>query len=382
MIKSFTAVTREIDDAAAAVAEIKAALDFEKNLLKNSIGLISCFSEFAETGVLKAICEAMPFACIGSTTCICSAGKETEQIMLAIMVLTSDDCNFEAAALPITEKYEESINSALSPVLGRSGEKPALLLAYLPLMNMVSGDMIITAIDKITGGIPIFGTTAVDHNMDYHTAQTIYNGEAFRETAVLGLVCGALNYSFEIASLDEDSARKQKAIITESNGNILMGVNGKTAQKYFEEVGLTQHELTSVSGILPLVIDHKDGTKPVARAFFALTPDEHAVCGGAMPVGATLAIGHVVANDVLNTTQKAVRAIVEKECAILSYSCLARFIALSVDNTAEAGKIAEVVEDTPYIYAVSGGEICPLMDANGKLKNVFHNYTNVFCKMS
>ena len=68
MIKSFVATTREVDDVQAAVAEITAALDLEKNLLKNSLGVISCFSDFEETGVLKAICDSLPFDCIGSTT--------------------------------------------------------------------------------------------------------------------------------------------------------------------------------------------------------------------------------------------------------------------------------------------------------------------------
>ena len=84
MIKSISATTREIDDAQAAVSELKSALDLEKNLLKNSLGIISCFSDFAETGVLKAICAALPFDCIGATTCICAAGQEIDQIMLTI----------------------------------------------------------------------------------------------------------------------------------------------------------------------------------------------------------------------------------------------------------------------------------------------------------
>lgn len=382
MIKSFSATTREIDDAEIAVSEILAALDPQKNLLKNSLGIISCFSEFEETGVLKAICDALPFDCIGSTTCLCAAGQEVDQMIFAITVLTSDDCSFQTIAVPITEKYEESIGSAMSGLLQQSEEKPVLLLSYFPLMNTVSGDMILTEIDRATGGIPLFGTTTVDHNMDYSTAQTIRNGEAFRETAVLGAIYGNLKFSFEVASLDENKIRSQRAIITGSEGNILIGVNGKTALEYLEEIGLTRSELVSGLGIIPLVVDHKDGTKPVARAVFTLMPDGHAVCGGAMSVGATLAIGRVDMNDVLYTTEKALKPFVEKDSVILSYSCIARYLALSANNTAEAEKVREITGDTQYLFACSGGEICPLSDADGKLKNYYHNYTNVFCKLS
>lgn len=383
MIKSFTAVTREIDDPAYAAEEIMAALEPEKNMLKNSLGVISCYSEFAETGVLKAVCGALPFDCIGSTTCITSAGKQTDRMSFTITVLTSDDCGFETVMLPITEKYEESISSALPPLLNRSGEKPALLLSYFPLMQTVSGDMILKAIDKVTGGIPLFGTSALDHNMDFSTAQTIHNGEAFREAAVLGLIYGNVDYSFGLASLNEDKIKKQKAVITEANGNVLTGVNGKTALEYLEEIGITKSDITTGTGVfLPLVVDHRDGTKPVARAILALTPEGHAVCGGAMTVGATLAVGRVDMEDVLSTTEEHFKSLIKKECVVLSYSCMARYMALGTRYTAEADKMSEMCGDMYYLYACSSGEICPIPDESGKLKNYYHNYTNVFCRLS
>ena len=382
MIKSFTASTREIDDVRAAVTEITTALDLENNLLKNSLGIISCFSEFEETGALKAICDALPFDCIGSTTCLCAAGQEIDQVIFAITVLTSDDCDFHTTSISFSGKYEDAVDAGISALLKQSDVQPALILSYFPLMNTVSGDMILSAIDRATGGIPLFGTTAVDHNTDYSTAKTIYNGEAFREAAVLGAIRGNPNFAFEITSLDENKIRSQKAIITESDGNLLIGVNGKTALEYLEEIGLTKDDLSAGLGIIPLVVDHKDGTKPVARAVFALTPEGYAVCGGAMPVDATLALGRIDMNDVLATSESAMKEFVDKDSFILSYSCMARYLALGANYSAEAEKMREAAGDTQYLFSCSGGEICPLADANGKLKNFYHNYTNVLCRLS
>lgn len=382
MIKSLTATTREIDDAQAAVAEILAALNPEQNLLKNSLGIISCFSDFAETGVLKAICDALPFVCVGATTCLCAAGHEVDQIILAVTVLTSDDCAFDAALIPVAEDYERSIDSAMKDLLSRSEEKPALLLGYFPLITTLSGDMLLSAIDKATGGIPVFGTLAVDHTMEYVAATTIYNGDAFREAVVLGAVYGKPKISFEIASLNENKIRKQKAIITESNGNVLIGINGKTALEYLEGIGLTRAELSAGVGIVPLIVDHRDGTKPVARGVFGVTPEGHAVCGGTVPVNATLALGRVDKEDVLQTTGDAFTALAEKDATVLCYSCVARYFVLGADNTAEAKIVKAAAENAGYLFASSGGEICPLPDADGRLKNYFHNYTIVFCKLS
>jgi hypothetical protein len=350
-------------------------------LLKNSLGIISCFSEFIDTGVIKAVCDALPFDCIGSTTTISSTDGETDQIMFALTVLTSDDCEFVTSLIQISEKYDENISSTLTSLMNEKQAKPELILSHFPLMNIVSGDMILASINRVIGNIPLFGTVATDHTMDYSTANTIYNGNAYREAAVLCFIYGQVKYSFEIASIDDDMIMKQKAVITESNGNILIGVNGKTAVDYLEEIGMTKTDLTSGVGIIPLIIDHKDGTRPIARAAFGLTPEGHVVCGGSMPVGATIAIGRVKADDVLSTITNALTHFVEKDCVIISYSCMARFIALGMNHTAEADKMSELTGSTNYLFSCSGGEICPLPDVNGKLENYFHNFTNVFCKI-
>jgi hypothetical protein len=383
MIKSFTATTREIDDAQVAVAEILARLDLENNLLNNSVGIVSCFSEFDDTGVLKAICDALPFECVGSTSCLIAAGSEIDQIIFAVTVLTSDDCSFVTTSIPISDNYEDSIASVLTPLLESFVAPPALFLGYFPLINTISGDMILSAVDKVTGGIPLFGTMTVDHKEDYSTAKTIHNGEAMREAAVLCAICGNVEYSFDVASLDKDKTRKQKGIITQSAGSLLIGVNDKTALEYFEEIGLTKSDLATGIGIVPLFIDHMDGTKPVARGVFALTPEGYAVCGGMMPVGTTISLGHIDMEDVLKTTEEALRPLIAtRSGAILAYSCMARYLVLGAEYSAEAEKVQALIGDIPYMFACSGGELSPLPDAGGKLKNFCHNYTAVFCRLS
>ena len=384
MIKALTATTRKIDDAQAAVNEVLITLNLERNLLKNSLGIVSCFSEYEETGVLKAICDAMPFDCIGSTTCLCAAGGEVDEVIFAIVVLTSDDCEFRSLTLPITEQYEQSIRSSMVDFLGQSTEKPALLLSYFPLMNTasISGDIMLAAIDSATGGIPIFGLTTADHTMDYSTAKTIHNGDAFHKAVVLGAVFGSPKITFEIASINENKFRKQKAIITESDGNILIGVNGKNAMEYLGEIGFTKEQISTGLGVIPLVVDYMDGRKPVVRAVFTLTPEGYVVCGGEMPVNATLGIGHVDMADVLETTNAALRTLVDKDSVILCYSCIARHLVLGMNDTLEAEKVIELTGGSRYLFAYTGGEICPLPDASGKLRNVYHNFTIVFCRLS
>ena len=382
MIKFLTATTREVDDAQAAAAEITEALGIGKNLLKNSLGIVSCFSEFEDTGALKAICDALPFDCIGTTTCLCATGEEIDQVIFAIAVLTSDDCSFQTALIPISDDCQASIDPPMADLLSRCGERPGLFLSYFPLINTISGDMMLAAIDKATGGIPLFGTTAVDHTRDYSSSKTIYNGAAYREAAVLGALCGNFKAEFEVTTLNEDKTRKQKAIITEAVGNVLISVNGKPALDYLEEIGLKREDIISGLGVIPLLVYHKDGSKPVPRAVFTSTPEGHAICGGVMQEGATLALGRVDMNDVFVTTEEALKPLLEKDSLILSYSCIARYLVLGTDINAEAEKVRGAADGiAPYLFTCSGGEICPIPDGEGNLKNYFHNYTNVFCKL-
>ena len=381
MIKAFTAVTSEIDDPKAAVDEILAGLSIEENLKKHSMGIISCFSEYEDTGVLKAICGALPFDCVGTTTCLCAASQQADQLLFAITVLTSDDCSFETIRLPIGDSFEAYVDSSLKAFL-KDKERPAVFLSFFPLITTVSGDRILSAIDGATGGIPIFGTVAVDHTPDYSTAKTIHNGSAYREDAILGAIYGKPNIQYEVSSLNEEKIRSQRAIITEANGNILKGVNGKDALSYLTEIGLTKEELSTGLGVIPFVVDHKDGSKPVNRAVFGLTSEGHAVCGGAMTVGATLAIGRIDRDDVLQSARGMITPLVDENSVILSYSCIARYLVLGADNTAEAEAVNAVCGDTPYMFTCAGGEISPLLDSKGKLRNLWHNFSNVACRIS
>ena len=380
MIKAIVASTREIDGADEAVAEILRSLDLKNNMLKNSIGIVSCFSEFDETGVAKAICDALPFDCIGSTSNISSTGKQSDQIIFAITVLTSDDCDFEAVAIPISENYEELIRSTLSPLVKEPNVKPAMLLTYLPLMSVAGNDLLIKAIDSTVGSVPLFGTAAMDHRVDYSTARTIYNGKFSNETIVLGLVRGAVECKFEVAFFSRDNIREQKAIITKSNDNVLISVNNMPALKYFESVGLKSDELKS--GIVHIIVDHRDGTGAIPRGVIAFTPEDHMICLATMPVGATIEVGRSDRLSVLLETEKALKSLVAEEgSVILCYSCIMRYLALELNHITEAEKVIELVGDMQYMFSSSGGEICPLPDASGKLKNYYHNYSIVFCKL-
>ncbi|MDR2157434.1 MAG: hypothetical protein LBO81_06625, partial [Clostridiales Family XIII bacterium] len=97
MIKMLNAFTGEIDEPEAAVDEILAQLDVERSLLKNSVGLISCCSEFIETGVIETLCAKLPFETVGCTVIGNAVNAAAGMEQLSIAVITSDELVFSSA---------------------------------------------------------------------------------------------------------------------------------------------------------------------------------------------------------------------------------------------------------------------------------------------
>ncbi|ULQ59834.1 hypothetical protein K7I13_00275 [Brucepastera parasyntrophica] len=208
MIKTLTACTNEIDDVDLAVSEILDQLDLKNNQCKNSVGILTCYSEFIDTGVVKALCEKLPFDVAGTTT-IGNAGSSVfGQMMLCVSVLTSDDVSFSTVVSDsIVNEQMEPLSRAYAEAASAADKKPAMLITFAPLVRHVAGDHIVSVLNSISGNVPNFGTVALDHNIDYHDAQTIYNGEAFKDRLVLILVFGDINPRFLLLPFPKRKSR-------------------------------------------------------------------------------------------------------------------------------------------------------------------------------
>lgn len=77
MIKVYTASTQEIDTVADAVAQVMAQLASQGEWLAQGVGIITCYPEFIDSGVVAALSEALPFEVIGVTTRAVARGKWT-----------------------------------------------------------------------------------------------------------------------------------------------------------------------------------------------------------------------------------------------------------------------------------------------------------------
>jgi len=379
------ACTLELDEPEIAVKEILGQLNLEENAKKYSAGFLTCSYDFVEAGIVKAICEALPFDVVGCTTLTNANNNEAGTMLLCLTVLTADDCNFAAALTDSVQpaNLEKTVASAVKKLPEGKG-KAKLALVFLPMLD-AGGEIMIETLDKCISGAPIFGTVACDlDTAAFSNSFVIHNGEHYKERISFLLIYGNVSPKFVVASASENYLRKQASSITSSEGSILKRVNNMPAKEYFESIGLVTNK--GIEGLcsVPFVVDYNDGTQPIARAIYGLNPDGSAACGGRMPEGGSFYIGLLDVEDIISTAKSSAHNLSKPDRAagIIMFPCLGRNMVLAIDPLMEVNAVREIIGgDIPWHLAYSGGECCPVYTREGSTVNRFHNFTFIGCRL-
>ncbi|MDR1948801.1 MAG: FIST C-terminal domain-containing protein [Spirochaetaceae bacterium] len=377
-----TAHTVETDDVDAAVREILEQLDINRNIQKNSVGLIFCYVDFIESGVVEAVCKALPFDVLGCTTLGIALPEAVNDDMLALVVLTSDEVVFSAGVSEALGTDAEARITRLYETVSASAAAPSLLLAFEPTMSGFLGEVTVSVLDRLSKGRPIFGASALDMNTNVRSPKTIYNGAAYSDRLALLLLSGGREPQFFVDSIPHKKTRSQQAVITEAEGNRMFSINNMSAVSYMERIGLINDGVIDLLYAFPLVIDNHDGEKPWPCVIVGIGPDGALLCGGSILPGSTLSIGSPLGEDVLTTAARIVEIAKQKQDrdGLLIFSCFSRNVAL-VDSGDEMKLVQKLMADSslPYIFLYSAGEICPLCTGDGKIVNRFHQYSIISC---
>ncbi|MDR1088053.1 MAG: FIST C-terminal domain-containing protein [Coriobacteriales bacterium] len=388
MLNAQKAFTVEIDDLDAAVAEIQEQLDLDR-LESHTIGLISCLPAYVESGVVAALQEALPFDLVGQTS-IATATVDGEDLdQLSLLVLSADDAEFSLSlSEPVTGEDTGPLTRAYEEASAHHTEKPRFILGYVPLLFTASGDFFVDATNTISGGVPFFGSLSVDDTMDYHNSQVIFKGEGYSDRTAYILFYGKVRPRFYLAGISHDKIINETGVVTASASSQLQSVNGAPVSVFLKDKGLQTDETGQFVGIntFPYIVDYNDGTDPVIRVMFALTPEGYAICGGDIPVGATLGVSYFDSEEIKKSSKTNIAKIAEDIArdganAVVVFSCIGRFFNLDFDTDAEALLLRDALKDSgvPYTLTYSGGEICPVPSKHNPdiLTNRAHNSTLV-----
>jgi len=381
MIKSYTAFTSEIDDVELAVSEILAQLEPEKNCLQSTAAIITCYHEFAANGITAELYKKLNFPIIGITTTAISTNRGFGQLDFSILMITSDDVVFTAAcSSSLVNGLEEPFSRMYESALAGHDETPKLIISAAPLMLNHAGDNYVDMLNKISGGVPNFGTLSIDNTADYLDSYVIFNDKVERDIYGIIVASGNIKPKFMYASFSPEYILSQSATITKAEGNLLKEVNGFPIIKYMENIGLAENgKVCDVLHSIPIILDYAGDGIPVSRVILSWSEDGYGICGGLMPEGARFSLGTWDKSDVLNTTMRTIKNILQNEniSTLILYSCVARNYSLGTEFLAETETINKTVEGIPYIFGYAGGEICPVRDTANS--NSFHNNTIIAC---
>jgi hypothetical protein len=400
MIKLLAAYTREADDPAKAVGEIQEQLNFEKERLANSMALLFCHNDFLVSGVAAAVSESLPCEVLGCTslyfallpsgnppdTAPDAALNAADEIMLTVAVLSSDDTEFAAGLSgPLTiEDAETRIHAVYRETAAALGE-PSMIFALLPLMLDLSGDIVLSLLDHACGGIPVFGTCAMDVDQQTRDPKIIFRGKAYNNRVALLFLKGPVKPRFFSSTFPEQFVFAQDAVITGVDGQRIISINNAPAVSFLEETGLMQEGKFRDSATIPLLVDYHDETAPEVFIIRDISPEGALICSRKMRPGGILNIGATTADYVLESAKSLIRKIKEtgNDRGGFMFSCFMRNIALGGNTMEEIKLIQKELAGFPgtCLFCYSGGEICPQYTKSGGTKNQFYQYALIACQL-
>ena len=382
MIKSYAAFTSEIDEVELAVSEILAQLEPEKNCLQSTVAIVTCYHEFATNGIIAELYKKLGFPIIGATTTAISTNRGFGQLDFSILMLTSDDVVFTAAcSTSLMGGLDEPFAQMYQSALAGHEETPKLILSAAPIMLKYAGDSYVEILDKVSDGVPNFGTLAVDNTSDYLNSYVIFNDKVERDIYAIIVASGNIKPKFLYASFSPEYILAQTATITKADGNLLKEIDGLPIIKYMENMGLAENgKVSDVLHSVPFILDYSGEGIPVSRVLLSWSEDGYGICGGLMPEKTKFSLGTWDKSDVLETTVRTIESILQNEniSTLILFSCLARSYSLGTELMAETETVNKTVtKGIPYIFGYAGGEICPVR--NTAKSNSFHNNTVIAC---
>ncbi|MDR0357798.1 MAG: FIST C-terminal domain-containing protein [Clostridiales Family XIII bacterium] len=389
MIRSIGLHTYELNDPIIAAEEIKAGL---KNfpLMENSLGIIMCDPEYLESGVYEAVCEALPFPCVGSTTTTQAVNEEADILILTVYVMTADDVFFSVAMSDDVPKNNDALSptrAAFEKAARELPSEPKLIIAFPPIIPENAGDAYVEAFSALCPGVPLFGTLAISDAIAFDNCSSLCEGAASQDRIAFALIAGNINPRFIVSSVDDSNKTQYGGEITKSFENIVQEINGVSTYEYFEGIGLAKNgKLDEGLQFVPILIDFKkrddyDGI-PVVRAIVYLDENGYAVCRGFMYQNSVFTIINPTMDDILRSSLRFTEKLAEvpDRQATLILSCIVRRMTFGAAPLTEALMIKEKLGDgPPFMFAYAGGEICPTSVRDGVATNRFHNFSIIAC---
>jgi hypothetical protein len=296
------------------------------------------------------------------------------EFILTLTILTSNDVYFAAG---ISEPFTGDQNSILSKVYNECAAKlpykPSFIFSFLPSYIKLNGEVITSELNKMSGGALNFGVVSFDVGADADCPMVSFGGAAYLDRIALILFCGDVRPSYTLNWPDNVRIIKEAVFITKSSGHILTEINATPASEFFYQLGIFERGDCTAQFSVMLLVEDPEFVEPVYVALLGPAENGGFFCGRTIKTGSCVSVVVIDKENTLDFTKEVVSGLKKRENGVIIFSCVAYYMLLELDTLAGIKKVRSVIKDTPYLFAYTCGEACPVRTARGEEKNQFHN---------
>jgi hypothetical protein len=326
--------------------------------------------------VVDYLSKNLPFPIAGFTTIGAATNANSDPLSLSLTLFIGDDISGDIYTT--NELDQNNYEDEVKKIHDLASEKgaPKFIFTFMPLTNNVTGNDIFDVLTSLSD-TPLFGTTCCDQSSEHSKAFVLRNGEHYNNRATFIYVYGNITVDFKIVSIRQQDVQQYRGLITKAHGSVLEEINGISAMSYFEKLGMSSQQIRSGLGATPLYIENStDNGIGICRDIFSVDELGGLHCAGNIPQGASVSLGRINYEIVTSTTKRIVDKLQDPDIkGLYLLSCMSRFITLGLLGQDEIDLVIKNCQQFPLSLAYSGGEICPIIDQNGKLINRYHNNT-------
>lgn len=355
----------------------------------DAFGFISCSPDTDYAEMIKTLKESMPLTLLGGTslgnpfdnsgdafgTSLAFVGKQGVKTATAVSMPLTPDNRTEAIA---------DLYTRCADVLG---EKPKLLLVFIPVVANLFMDSLTEELFRAAGDIPVFGTM-VSTDFDSDRFAVFANGECYTDRIAMVALGGNVQPVFGVgkeATIPSDYI----PVITEAEGNVIRKVDGIPFGDYLKKFDIDASSIAEIPVSVRLFSQDGDRNEQRLTILVKLGDDKSGIMGNTVRVGDGIGLGYLSRSNIEHSTATCLNQLTtgmrkrEKEgyrfAMILAVSCVNRYYTDN-SNLLEADMMGkELPEETSTFGMYGSGEICPVFAADGVMHNQQHSQALVMC---
>ena len=395
---SFNVYTDEIDFLEESMEEIKQQFEGKVKeiggLRKNTAAIIfaDCDTDIQE--LMERLTEIYDFPMISSSV-LGSFDNDHGYVDtgISMLVLTTDDIEFGIA---ISEEIgendiDEKVKCAYDKAKAQLSEKPALIISYGVMLASYTGDDIVAAIDKASGGVPLYGGQASD-DFAFTKAFVAANGTSRKQGVAMLVMAGEglknVYAAYEFSIIDGGVF---EGVVTKCSGNTISEVDGVSFLESLEKLrivngqeGVVQMQYITSPFLFTETKENGDEVYTL-RNLTVINRKEGTVSFlGKIKEGSKISMVVTNRDTVALSMRNAFNRLITKMqkenrewSTFLCTSCMARYLNLGVGKDEEVkGYQGKLGENTAILGMYSSGEYYPQnFQKEEEVYNVFFNET-------